>query len=369
VSSLKVVFIVQGEGRGHMTQALALATYLRDAGHEVTHALVGRSPWRSVPQYFRDGIAAPVTEFDAPAQVPDRDGRALSLPRTLSDAVRRLPTFVRSLDTIAQSRRGADVVVNFLDLLGGLSNALRPGPEPVLALAHNHVFLHPHLRGAPGPHHLRRAVLAYARATALGADRCIALSFDELPSHPAGWLRVAPPLLRPGLDRLRCEDGGYLLAYVLNRGYAGRLAEWQRQRGDVSVHCYVDGGNESLGRGTDVPDGFFAHDLDAGAFLRHLGGCRALVGSAGFESLCEAHYLGKPVLAIPTEGQFEQTLNAWDAQRCGVARPGSYDDLDAFWSSPPAPAGRDVTRFREWVSRAPAMLVTSVEQTARVGSG
>ena len=41
MSSLGVALVVQGEGRGHMTQALALGGFLRDAGHEITAVLVG----------------------------------------------------------------------------------------------------------------------------------------------------------------------------------------------------------------------------------------------------------------------------------------------------------------------------------------
>ena len=113
--------MVQGEGRGHMTQALALATHLRGAGHEITRVLVGRSPWRSIPEYFRSGIDAPVTEFDAPAQVPDAEGRSLSVLRTAADVGARASAFVRAMDTIERETAGADVVVNFLDLMAGLA--------------------------------------------------------------------------------------------------------------------------------------------------------------------------------------------------------------------------------------------------------
>ena len=76
---------------------------------------------------------------------------------------------------------------------------------------------------------------------------------------------------------------------------------------------------------------------------------------------------GKPVLAVPTEGQFEQTLNAWDAERVGVARAGGYEDLDDFWAhrGPPDPA--KVADFQAWVARAPELLVDAVERTARQG--
>lgn len=344
-----------------MTQALALSAFLRDARHEVVEVLVGRSPHRPIPDYFEEGIHAPVRPFEAPVQVPGRHRQGLSVGRTVTDALRRSPAFVRSMISIAERTAEADVLVNFLDVLGGLSRALFPTEVPSLAVAHNYVFLHPELRAAPGPATARRAVLSYARATAAGSERKVALSFRALPSTE-DRLEIAPPLLRPGLEDLVPTQGDYLLAYALNPGYADTLAAWQNGRPDVPVHCYVEGGEEALS--ARPPSGFHAHPLGDRAFLDHLAGCRAYVGSAGFESLCEAYYLGKPALAVPTERQFEQVLNAWDAQLNGVARSGSYDDLDDFWLHPVQPSVEGTDAFRHWVARAPEILVGAVERTA-----
>ena len=40
---MKFLFIVQGEGRGHLTQALTLEEHLLREGHEVVEVLVGKS--------------------------------------------------------------------------------------------------------------------------------------------------------------------------------------------------------------------------------------------------------------------------------------------------------------------------------------
>lgn len=364
-AELKAAFVVQGEGRGHMTQALALARFLRAAGHEVTQVLVGTSPFRSVPDYFVEQIGAPVETFAAPTQVPDQAGQGASGIATTVDVLRRLPGFVRSIGTIRQATADADVVVNFLDLMGALA-ALVPGPAtPSVAVAHNYVFLQRDRGQLPGPRLTRRAVLGYVRATAAGSAVRLALSFGP-GEHPGPrCLEVVPPLLRPGLDGLSVHDGGYLLAYALNPGYGDLMAEWQRRHPDVEVHCYIDGGAAAL---ADAPAGqFHAHGLDAEAFLRHLAGCRAYVGSAGFESICEAFFLGKPVLAVPTAGHYEQTLNGWDAARAGAARVGSYKDLTAFWEATEVPSTTAVGEFRQWVTRAPDMIVGLIERVARRG--
>ncbi len=362
---LAVAFVVQGEGRGHMTQALALARFLREAGHEIVRVLVGSSPFRSVPDYFKDAIGAPLETYDAPTQVPDRAARGVSVSRTAADALVRLPRFVRGGWRIHRATERVDVVVNFLDLVGGLSRVVFRSRAPAVGIAHNYVFLHPALAGAPGSPLSRGAVMAYAKATASRTTTRIALSYGPL--SPAQSLLVAPPLLRPELADLSPGDEGHLVAYALNAGYGDQLAEWHRRQTGVTVHCYVDGGAAAL-RGSPAPaQGFHAHELNAGAFLRHLASCRAYVGSAGFESVCEAFFLGKPALVVATEGQLEQALNAWDAGRVGAAVPGTYADLDSFWAHPPVPSGEATREFRRWVGTAPDILVGAIEHAARTG--
>ncbi len=361
MSRLAVTFVVQGEGRGHMTQALALAPHLRAAGHEIVRVLVGTSPFRSVPAYFVRDIGAPVESFPAPTQVPDREGRGVSVVASARDALARLPRFLRAGRRIHRETARAEVVVNFMDLVGGVSRALFRTRTPCVAVAHNYVFLHPALASAPGRVWVRAVVMGYVRATALRCER-VALSFDPLPEAPGARIVVAPPLLRPGLDERRPVDGGYLLAYALNAGYGDVLAAWHRRNPGTIIHCYLDGGAGVLA--SPPANGFHVHELDQDGFLRHLEGCRAYVGTAGFESICEAWYLGKPALVVPTAGQYEQTLNAWDARRVGAARPGAYEDLDDFWRHPPVPDPERVERFRAWVREAPEILVREVERAA-----
>ena len=363
MTRLAVAFVVQGEGRGHMTQALALAGFLRSAGHEVVRAFVGVSPFRSVPDYFPAALGAPLEPFDAPTQVPDGSARGMSAMRTGADALARLPRFMAAARRIHHATRSVDVVVNFLDLVGGLSRIVFRTRTPAVAIAHNYVFMHGHLAGAPGAPLARRAVLTYARATAGRAHTLVALSYGPLPADRSRRLEVAPPLLRPEIERLTPHDAGYLLAYALNAGYGDSIADWQRGRPEVTVHCYVDGGAGALS--VERGERFHAHPLSADAFLRHLAGCRAYVGSAGFESVCEAFHLGKPALVVPTEGQLEQVLNAWDARRAGAAVWGSYAELDAFWDDPGVPPERAVRDFRDWVRSAPDVLVDAVERAAR----
>lgn len=68
-----------------------------------------------------------------------------------------------------------------------------------------------------------------------------------------------------------------------------------------------------------------------------MAGCKAFATTAGFESVCEALYLQKPVLMVPVH--IEQECNAFDATRAGAGirsdrfDPGNPAFLSAFLSS------------------------------------
>ena len=47
-----MLFVVQGEGRGHMTQALALSRFVEDTEHSVVGCVVSLPDGKAVPEFF-----------------------------------------------------------------------------------------------------------------------------------------------------------------------------------------------------------------------------------------------------------------------------------------------------------------------------
>lgn len=356
-----------------MTQALALAGMLREAGHELVGVFLGSSAFRPVPAYFTEAIRCPVVRHDAAMLGLDGDRRGVGGWATARSNTLRLTSMVRDGLRLASQIRDLqpDLVVNFYDLVAGLAGGLVLHDIPQIAIAHNYLIDHPQAGGLVSAGRGRAGLRLLSRANTLGARHTLALSFDRLPEW--GRCRPVPPLLREGPALEQVRDDGFLLAYVLNPGYALELARWQATRGDVEVHCFVEGGAAALagaGAGARVgvgAAGFHPHDLDGESFLDHLARCRAYVGTAGFESLCEAFKLGKPMLAIPVEGHVEQRFNAADAARVGAARPGSWTDLDAFWQAPQPPGARAVETFRAWLAEAKPRIIAELERVAQGG--
>lgn len=55
--------------------------------------------------------------------------------------------------------------------------------------------------------------------------------------------------------------------------------------------------------------------------------CKAVISGAGHQTISEALYLGKPILAIPQGGQYEQRLNAFMAEAGGFGTRGRMRGL------------------------------------------
>ncbi|MEQ1855855.1 MAG: glycosyltransferase family protein [Longimicrobiales bacterium] len=356
---MRILFTVQGQGRGHLTQAIAAHQVLAAAGHELVGVVAGNHPGRDLPAFFAQAFPAPVTQVASPGFIFRQD-RGVDLPATLAHAARHAGTWRRSFATLQRviDEARPDLVVNFFEPLTGLLQALRPLPVPVIAAAHQFALLGLGA-GAPAgtpvaPWWLR----AFIRLVGWRSWK-LALSFTPGGSPPTTPDRVivAPPLLRRRVLNLEPEAGDYVLVYVATHGYADSVRAWHARNPHVSLHCFYD--RPGAPAVEVVDDTLSFHALDGDKFLQMMAGCRAVMCTAGFESVCEAAFLGKPVLMVPLDGHHEQALNAADAEQAGVALAHPDFDLDAL-ARLPERAPRE--GFRAWCLEADARLLDVVER-------
>ncbi|MEM8600748.1 MAG: glycosyltransferase family protein [Bacteroidota bacterium] len=363
--ALRVLFIVQGEGRGHMTQALAVRQMLAAHGHEVVHTLVGRSERRIVPAFFEEGMATPVTCFDSPNFVTgDGDATIRTLP-TVWYNLKRLDSYRRSLATIHEvvTAEQPDVIVSFYEGLTGLYTKFYRPDAPVVTVGHQFLFLHPSYPFGAGNAAQRRGAQLYTRFTSMGAAARIGLSLYQANDLPTEGIAVVPPILRDEVfdlvDTRDTED--FLLVYLLEAAMGEDLMVWSDRNPGVRMHCFWDR--------TDTPDAWAYNDaltfhhLSGVKFLEKMARCRGVVCTAGFESVSEAMLLGKPLFMVPVRGHIEQQWNALDAvQRSGGITAPSLD-LDQFMAYLPTHA-TDPEPFRDWVAQAEARVISVIEGVA-----
>ena len=84
---MRFLFVIQGEGRGHQTQAIALAQILQKEGHTIM-ALVGVPDGETLPTLLAQESCFPCQTFRSPNLVYDLKTNALSIRKTIFSNVR-----------------------------------------------------------------------------------------------------------------------------------------------------------------------------------------------------------------------------------------------------------------------------------------
>ena len=361
---LNVLFIVQGDGRGHMTQALAIQRILLDAGHHICGILLGREPDQPIPDFFASKVTAPIVRYQSFAFFDNRANTAIDPLASFFGNLRRLPRVVSSLVLIRReiAARKPDVVVNFLEPLAGICYLLfRPG-VPLACVANQYLFLHPDYEFPPGQRLDRFFIKLYARLTSFGASRRMALSLIRRPDRPTGC-SVIPPLLRAEILARPVEPmRPFFLIYFLKAGLRDQIIDWHKRHPEVELHCFTDQPQDADAVAFD--DTLTFHRISEQKFLDLMVRCRGMVATAGYQTLCEAMYYGKPILIVPVGNHFEQSCNAHEAELLGAGLGATRFNLDPFLDYVPKHSS-DAERFRSWVAEAPQRVLKVIESIAK----
>ena len=155
------------------------------------------------------------------------------------------------------------------------------------------------------------------------------------------------------------QKGKYIHGYMLNSGFAEEVQQWHKRHPDVEMHFFWDK--------TDVPEtyeyepGLTFHYINDEKFLQYMAGCGGYATTAGFESVCEAIYLQKPVLMVPVH--IEQACNGYDAMKVGagvVSKTFDMDKLlDLMQNYTPNPD------FASWCDQAEERIIEAIEECVR----
>lgn len=311
---MKILFIVQGEGRGHLTQAITLEKLLTGSGHEVVEVLVGKSEAHRLPGFFNRSIQAPVKHFVSPNFLPTPTNKRANLPLSVLYNLMKVPEYIESMCYIRQRIREtqADLVINFYELLTGFVYAFFRPSVPQVCIGHQYLFLHKDFHFPKTNKCSLFFLKLFTRLTALGSSQRLALSFRPMENEE--HLRVVPPLLRQDVFYQEKQQGDYVHGYMVNAGFSESVLEWHRLHPEVPLRFFWDRWSEEPVKKIDETLSFY--QLDDTEFLRQMAGCRAYASTAGFESICEAMYLGKPILMVPAH--IEQECNAFDAAQNGA---------------------------------------------------
>ena len=347
------VFIVQGEGKGHMSQALALKEYLDEAGHTVEAVLLGTGYADEVPDYFRKVFDHKLRTFRSPWFLRTPNKKGIYVGRTL---LFNLLYSVGYLKEIARIRREInalqpDVIFNFYELLGALAMRKTASGIRKIGLGH-HFYLHLNLTlSRMGPSWHRILLRMHTRMIMKSCDRVLALSFRKEQGSDA--IRVVPPLIRREFREMNHIPGNSYLVYLLQEGFFYDLVRLARSRPGFQADLFT-----TLNPDIEIPEGIRIHPFDAKKFSKLMASCKGLITTAGFDSAAEAACHGIPLAVIPSHNHFEQKCNGADITAKGIGISVSQIDLGILERM----HSFDAREYRAWVDQAGKAILNSMEE-------
>ncbi|MEN8201919.1 MAG: glycosyltransferase family protein [Bacteroidota bacterium] len=349
----KCVFIVQGEGRGHMSQSIALKEYLDEAGHVVEAVFVGRKNTGSLPDYFMNCFSDRIIAFRSPYFLSTPNRKGIYVGRTLLFNLLRSFIYIREAGRIRRkiNKLHPDAVFNFYDVVGAL--ALRKVHPSIRRIGIGHHF-YLHLKGyfgLTGSVCDRLLLTWHTRIIMKSCDRVMALSYSEQKGDSK--IEVVPPLIRKEYRDMNRQPGKQYLVYLLKEGFIYDLIMLARKdpefQADVFIRVLPD---------IEIPSSIRMHREDGNKFRVLMTTCRGLITTAGFDTSAEAAYHGIPLAVIPVRNHFEQRCNSLDIDMHGIGtkldhlEPGIQHHLKAS----------DNREFRRWVERSGEMILNSMTE-------
>ncbi len=357
----KYLFLVQGEGKGHLTQAITLSQLLRAEGHTV-HVMVGSAKDRAIPAFFREQIGTDIEQFVSPQFIFEKDG-SLNFFKNILYHLPFLLRYFRSIKTINQTVKSfqPDVIVSFYEFLCGLYSVVYRPKAPIVCVGHHYLMQHSDFVFPKG-HWLDHQLLNISNwFTAARASKLLALSFRVMPNQPQSRIVVTPPLIRREVSQLTISQESFWLVYINYPHLMAAVIKWHEANPSLQLHCFC---NHSYPEAVHQHDATLSfHQLDGTKFLQMMARCQALVTTAGFESVCEAMYLGKPTMMVPVH--YEQRCNALDAQQAGAGIGAERFDLSVLQNYLPTHNDQATAQFRDWYSNGNDLILRELESLVK----
>ncbi len=288
----KILYGVSGEGSGHSSRASFIAAHLQRRGHQVKIASYDRG-YRNLKDQFDVLEIAGLTIISEDNQV--------SKLKTITANLAKIPSGTRALKALKQTfaEFQPDLVITDFEP----STAYLAGHHglPLITIDNQHRMRY---MAYPVPSQLKKdALLTETIVRAMVPSPWVSLittfHFNPLKNQHSF---LFPPILRDVILGLQPTEEDSILVYATS-GFNSLVATLQAfPREKFCVYGYDR--DDRQGHVQFKP---FSKD----GFLRDLATCKAIIATAGFTLISEALHLGKPYLAFPMHGQFEQQLNAY----------------------------------------------------------
>ena len=156
----------------------------------------------------------------------------------------------------------------------------------------------------------------------------------------------------PSVINANVRTGDYILGYMLNPSYFDEVKEWHKKNPIQMLELFWDKNN--VADVEVIDESLIMNKINDDRFIDAMAGCKGYITTAGFESICEALYLGKPIIMIPAH--IEQEINAKDAMSVGAGLISKRYDVSKLLDFIPNYSANNIA-FRKWVKQGEDIFV------------
>ena len=298
---MKILFGVQTEGNGHITQCIATKQYLQSQGIEVTTAFAAKKK-RGLPKYFTDEFN--VIDYNGFDFVFDNVGRVViwkTIVKNTFELPRLIVSFIKICSIIQKEK--PDAIFNYYEPLVGLT-ALFFKNIKYVSFGHQYAMdsiIYPRING----YIIQKLFLNIINKITSIRSKIVALSYYEFNDDV---MIASPPILRSESYSVSHKQEDFVLVYLMNEDMLPQLINQAEKYPDINIHCFT-----KLTKQYDELPNLKLFNLDGKLFQEKMKVCKAVVCSGGFETSAEAIYQNKPLLMIPMPNHYEQHANCNDA--------------------------------------------------------
>ena len=298
---MKILFGVQTEGNGHITQCIATKQYLQSQGIEVTTAFAAKKK-RGLSKYFTDEFN--VIDYDGFDFVFDNVGRVViwkTIVKNTFELPRLIVSFIKICVIIQKEK--PDAIFNYYEPLVGLT-ALFFRNIKYVSFGHQYAMdsaIYPRING----YIVQKLFLSIINKITSIRAKIVALSYYEFNDTT---MIVSPPILRAESYSISDKKEDFVLVYLMNEDMLPQLISQAKKYPDINIQCFT-----KLTKQYDELPNLKLFNLDGKLFQEKMKVCKSVVCSGGFETSAEAIYQNKPLLMIPMPNHYEQHANCNDA--------------------------------------------------------
>lgn len=342
-----------------MTQSISMKQILEEVGMQVCEVIIGVSDHREVPAFYAEKMGVKVTGVASPNMALDKKSKKVKPFATSLKSAYQLPSYFKSLSIIHKKikEHKPDIIINFFEPLGGFYSMFYRPKTPIVCIGHHYMFLHPKYEMPKGYGVSTASLRFYVWLTSIGSAKRLALSFYPFENHSKRSISVVPPLLRKEVLNHPVGRSNYLLIYLLNSGYCEDIIAWHKLNPDTVIHCFTD--KKDMEETEEFDSNLTFHRLDGQKFLSMMANAKGVVTTAGFESVNEAMYMGKPVFMVPVEGHYEQFCNSCDAARTSLTMYGRKFEISKFINYIENFDG-DNSSYLKWVKKSGELMIKNI---------